>query len=291
MPEPAIVDKTSSESKEAEFLERKKASFIENILNWENLLKVCSLVLLIGAWYLLVEFKIYRFGFLPHPTQVQTWFVRWVQQPEFWIDMAYTFFRVWSGVIAAAAIAIPLGLMIGWKKVFRDLFYPVVEILRPIPGIAYIPLAVLFLPGEEAPVAFICFVGAFFPIIVNTINGVELIDNDHFRAAKCLGSSEYQIFKHVVVPGALPSISVGLAIGIGIGWMASVAGEMISGKWGLGYRIWESYTLIRFPLIVVGMIVIGLLGYFSSTILRYAASKLIPWKKGYTQSLEEFITE
>jgi len=152
-------------------------------------------------------------------------------------------------------------------------------------------MAILFLPGEELPVAFIVFVGAFFPILVNTINGVELIDNDYFRAAKCLGSSEFQIFKHVVVPGALPSISVGLALGVGVGWMASVAGEMISGKWGLGYRVWESYTLIRYPLIVVGMIVIGLLGYLSSGLLRYGATRLIPWQKSYTQSLEEFITE
>lgn len=285
------VEKDPSEMNASDFLVRKKASFLERIFKLENLLKVLSIMLLFVMWYLLVEFKIYRFGFIPHPMEVKEWFVKWVQQPEFWIDMKHTFLRVWFGVIAAAVVAVPLGLLIGWKKVFRDLVFPVLEILRPIPGIAYIPMAILFLPGEELPVAFIVFVGAFFPILVNTINGVELIDNDYFRAAKCLGSSEFQIFKHVVVPGALPSISVGLALGVGVGWMASVAGEMISGKWGLGYRVWESYTLIRYPLIVVGMIVIGLLGYLSSGLLRYGATRLIPWQKSYTQSLEEFITE
>lgn len=291
MPSSVNVEKNPSEINAEDFLERKKASFLESVLKLENLLKVLSIVLLFATWYLLVEFKIYRFGFIPNPVDVAAEFVKWVKTPEFWIDVEHTLLRVWIGVIAAAVFAIPLGLMIGWKKVFRDLVFPVMEILRPIPGIAYIPLAILFLPGVELPVVFIVFIGAFFPILVNTINGVELIDNDYFRAAKCLGSSEFQIFKHVVVPGALPSISMGLALGVGIGWMASVAGEMISGKWGLGYRIWESYTLIRYPLIVVGMVVIGILGYLSSAILRYAASKLIPWQKGYTQSLEEFITE
>lgn len=126
---------------------------------------------------------------------------------------------------------------------------------------------------------------------MNTITGVKLIDQSYFRAAQCLGSSPRQIFWQVVLPGALPSISTGAAIGMGIGWMASVAGEMISGKYGLGYRIWESYTLIRYPLIVVGMVVIGILGLASSAIIRYVSVRLIPWQKAFTESLDESITK
>jgi NitT/TauT family transport system permease protein len=166
-----------------------------------------------------------------------------------------------------------------------------VEILRPIPGIAYIPVAIMFLPWEEASTAFICFIGAFFPIIVNTITGVKTIDRSYFRAAQCLGSNPRQIFWHIVVPGALPYISTGMALGMGIGWMASVAGEMISGKYGLGYRIWESYTLIRYPLIVVGMIVIGFLGLASSAAIRYATKRVVPWRKAITESLDQSITK
>ena len=207
------------------------------------------------------------------------------------MDVSLSTMRVLGGFTAACLVAIPLGLLIGWNKIFSDLTFPTLEILRPIPGIAYIPLAILFFPWEEASVAFICFVGAFFPILLNTITGVKLIDRDYFRAARCLGSSPRQIFMHVVVPGALPSISTGAALGMGIAWMASVAGEMISGKWGLGYRIWEAYTLIRYPLIVDGMIVIGLLGLGSSTIIRFLTLRIIPWRKAITESLDESITK
>jgi NitT/TauT family transport system permease protein len=136
----------------------------------------------------------------------------------------------------------------------------------------------------------ICFIGAFFPIIMNTITGVRLIDRDYFRAAQCLGSRPRHVFLHVVVPGALPSITTGIALGMGISWMASVAGEMISGKYGLGYRIWESYTLIRYPLIVVNMVVIGFLGWASSALIRWVSARVIPWQKAFSESLDESIT-
>lgn len=261
------------------------------IFGLKIILNVASVTGLLVIWTLLVRFEVYRFGLLPSPYEVLEWGWEWVREKVFWLDVVYTFARVWGGVITACLIAIPLGLMIGWNKVFSDLTFPVVEILRPIPGIAYIPIAILFLPWEEASTAFICFIGAFFPIILNTITGVKLIDRDYFRAARCLGSSPKHIFWNVVVPGALPSITTGAALGMGIGWMASVAGEMISGKYGLGYRIWESYTLIRYPLIVVGMVVIGLLGYLSSTIIRYITLWLVPWQKAFTESLDQSITK
>lgn len=268
-----------------------KPSAASKVFNAKNLLKVISIVSLFVLWALLVRFNVYRFGLLPTPADVLTWGIEWVQGKLFWIDVAYTFARVWGGVLTACLIAIPMGLMIGWNKVFSDFTFPMVEILRPIPGIAYIPVAIMFLPWEEASTAFICFIGAFFPIIVNTITGVKTIDRSYFRAAQCLGSNPRQIFWHIVVPGALPYISTGMALGMGIGWMASVAGEMISGKYGLGYRIWESYTLIRYPLIVVGMICIGFLGLASSAAIRYATKRVVPWRKAITESLDESITK
>lgn len=268
-----------------------KPSKFSKIFNLNILLQFISIASLFIAWDLLVRFGVYRFGLLPSPTEVLTWGVEWVQDKIFWIDIAYTFARVWGGVLTACLIAIPMGLMIGWNKVFSDFTFPMVEILRPIPGIAYIPVAILFLPWEEASTAFICFIGAFFPIIVNTITGVKTIDRNYFRAAQCLGSNPKQIFWHIVVPGTLPYISTGTALGMGIGWMASVAGEMISGKYGLGYRIWESYTLIRYPLIVVGMIVIGFLGLASSAAIRYATKRIVPWRKAMTESLDQSITK
>lgn len=256
----------------------------------ENILNAVSVTSLFAIWWLLTHYKIYRFGFIPGPVEVYKFFIVWVKSAAFWKDVSLTTLRVFGGVTAACFIAIPVGLMIGWNKVFADFTFPTLEILRPIPGIAYIPLAILFFPWEEASVAFICFIGAFFPILLNTITGVKLIDRDYFRAAQCLGSTPAQIFRHVVVPGALPSISTGVALGMGIGWMASVAGEMISGKWGLGYRIWEAYTLFQYEMIVCGMIVIGALGFASSALIRYLAMQMIPWQKAITEPLNKSIT-
>ncbi len=260
-------------------------------VNEKSMLGALSIITIFAVWGLLVHFKVYRFGLLPTPGEVAEWGVDWVGSRDFWIDAGLTTARVYAGVITACLVAIPMGLMIGWNRVFSDLTFPTLEILRPIPGIAYIPVAILFFPWEEASIAFICFVGAFFPILLNTITGVKLIDRDYFRAARCLGSSPRQIFLHVVMPGAMPSISVGAALGMGIGWMASVAGEMISGKWGLGYRIWEAYTLIRYPLIVDGMIAIGILGLASSVLIRVLTIRMIPWRKAMTESLDESITK
>ncbi len=281
----------SSSTYEISGITFQRPSVFSKVFNLRILLRVISIVSLFVVWALLVKFKVYRFGLLPTPAEVLELGIEWVQDKVFWIDVVYTFARVWSGVITACLIAIPMGLMIGWNRVFSDFTFPMVEILRPIPGIAYIPVAIMFLPWEEASTAFICFIGAFFPIIVNTITGVKTIDRSYFRAAQCLGSNPRQIFWHVVVPGALPYISTGTALGMGIGWMASVAGEMISGKYGLGYRIWESYTLIRYPLIVVGMIVIGFLGLASSATIRYLTKRIVPWRKAITESLDESITK
>jgi NitT/TauT family transport system permease protein len=261
------------------------------IFNLNTILSVVSIVSLFMAWTLLVHFQVYRFSLLPSPVEVLEYGRGWVGTKIFWIDTVMTTARVLAGVLAAYIIAIPLGLMIGWRKVFSDLTFPTLEILRPIPAPAYLPIAILLLPWQEASVAFIPFIDAFFPVLLNTITGVKIIDRDYFRAARCLGSSPKQIFWHVVLPGALPSISSGCAIGMGIGWMGAVVGEMITGKWGLGYRIWEAYILIRYPLIVDGMIAIGILGFASSALIRYLTIRVIPWRKAITESLDESITK
>jgi NitT/TauT family transport system permease protein len=261
------------------------------IFSQTTILGTISVLLVFVSWGLLVHFEIYRFVLFPSPAEVLEDGIVWATTHVFWMDTAATTARVLGGVSVAYIIAIPLGLMIGWKKSFSDLTFPTLELLRPIPAPAYLPLAILLLPWQEASVAFIPFINAFFPVLLNTIVGVKMIDRDYFRAARCLGSSPKQIFWHVVLPGALPSISSGCAIGMGIGWMGAVVGEMITGKWGLGYRIWEAYILIQYPLIVNGMIAIGILGFGTSVLIRYLTVRLIPWRRAITESLEESITK
>jgi NitT/TauT family transport system permease protein len=242
-------------------------------------LRVVSVVLMIAVWTFLVRFGIYRFGFIPSPASVVQAGIDYLPQKDFLLDASASIYRVLAAWGISAVIGIPLGLFIGWKRWFADLSFPIVELLRPIPPIAWIPAGILFFPQIELSVIFICFIGSFFPIVLNTIVGVKQIDQTYFRAASCLGASDLEIFRDVVVRGAMPSILIGLAVGMGINWMALVAAEMIAGEHGLGYMIWESYSLARYPRIVVGMIIIGLIGAGMSAAIRLIGRKLVPWQK------------
>ena len=237
-----------------------------------------SIVILLAAWQLLVSMHVYRFGFIPSLPDVIAAGKEYVFSVNFLTDAAGSSLRVLAAWMLAGLIAIPLGLAIGWSKTFSDLTLPTLELLRPIPPIAWIPAGILFFPNVEGSVIFICFVGAFFPILLNTINGVLQIDRTYFRAARCLGAGRREMFYDVVVRGAMPSIVVGLALGMGIAWMALVAAEMIAGQYGLGYMIWRAYSLAQYPLIIVGMVAIGLLGACMSILIRRFGRALTPWQ-------------
>jgi NitT/TauT family transport system permease protein len=247
-------------------------------------LRVASIVLLIAIWAALVRFGVYRFGFIPSPSSVLVAGAAYLTDRDFFLDAASSIYRVLAAWGASAVIGIPLGLLIGWKRWFSELMFPIVELLRPIPPIAWIPAGILFFPQIELSVIFICFIGSFFPIVLNTISGVKQIDQTYFRAASCLGANDGEIFRDVVVRGAMPSIMIGLAVGMGINWMALVAAEMIAGEHGLGYMIWESYSLARYPRIVVGMIVIGIIGASMSAGIRFLGRKMVPWQKSLIAS-------
>jgi NitT/TauT family transport system permease protein len=133
--------------------------------------------------------------------------------------------------------------------------------------------------SSEVSIIFITFIGAFFPILLNTIHGVEHTDRELIAASRSLGAGEWAIFREVVLPGSLPSIVTGLSIGMGTCWFSLVSAEMISGQFGIGYYTWEAYNLQRYPPIVVGMIAIGVLGMGSSALVRGFGRVLTPWRR------------
>jgi len=149
--------------------------------------------------------------------------------------------------------------------------------LRPIPGVAWIPLAILMFPSSEVSMVFITFIGALFPILLATIHGVEALDRRLVASARCLGAGRWRVFRDVVVPGALPHVITGLAIGMGTSWFCLVTAEMIAGQYGIGYYTWEAYNLQDYPSIVVGMVAIGVLGLLSSALVRRLGALLTPW--------------
>lgn len=236
-------------------------------------------------WYLTTEyFKLPRFEKLPGPVEVWTEFTSHdpvygtsMYTPQYYWHIVTSSVRVLFAFALATVLGVPLGLFMGWKRSFRDYTFPIIEVLRPIPVLAWVPLAILMMPGREAPIIFLAFLAAFFATTLNAMLGVESIDESYFRAARCLGSSPWQIFKRVVVPGALPDIFTGLQIGMGVAWFSLVAAEMVSGEHGLGFLIWDSYVLSQYPVIVIAMVTLGLVGYVYSAVIRAVGRMLMGW--------------
>lgn len=244
-------------------------------------LRALSIAVCLLAWQaastLRLDLGLVTFTNVPPPTEVFWAAVDFVQSSKVSDHVTSSLRRVGVGYAIAAAVGIALGLAVGRSRRAADVLLPPLEILRPIPAVAWIPLAVLLFPSSEASMIYITFIGALFPILLNTIHGVENVDPRLVAAAQSLGGTRGAILREVVLPGAAPSIVTGLAIGMGTSWFCLVTAEMISGQFGIGYYTWESYTLQNYADIIVGMILIGLLGMGSSALLRWIGALLTPW--------------
>ncbi len=237
------------------------------------------------VWWLLCEgLRVDRFDKIPGPVAVfSELFSRIPFQgisiftPEYYEHILVSCRRIAIAFAIATGVGVPLGLFMGWSKRIRDYAFPILETLRPIPILAWVPLSILMFPGFEAPVIFLATLASLFVTTLNTMLGVDSIDEAYFRAAGCLGSSNWDVFKHVVVPGALPYIFTGLQISIGVAWFSLVAAEMVSGDLGLGYLIVDSYmNNVTVPM-VIGMITLGFVGWLTSVMVRALGNWLMQW--------------
>jgi ABC-type nitrate/sulfonate/bicarbonate transport system permease component len=192
----------------------------------------------------------------------------------------YSLYRVALGFAFAALLGIPLGLLMGGSPRLRRIINPVIELVRPIPPLAWIPIAILWFGIGMKSAAFIIFLGAFFPILLNTISGVVSINPIYFEVASTLNAKRKHIFFKVLLPGSIPSIFVGMRIGVGIGWMTLVAAEFTGVKsgYGLGYMIMTARDIQRPDEILAGMLIIGLIGVLINSALRAYESKIVRWQ-------------
>src|ERR1700722_10857197 len=249
-------------------------------------LMLLGYALALVAWYLAVDvLRLPRFREMPGLGQVVK---EWVSRdPTFGLSI-YTpvyYSHIWASVrrigiafLLATLLGVPVGLLLGWSTAFREYVFPVFEVLRPIPILAWVPLAIIIFSGSETPVVFLTFLASFFATALNTLLGVRSIEETHLLAASCLGASRWQVFRHVVVPGALPFVFTGLQISVGVAWFSLVAAEMVSGQFGLGYVINTSYTMVRYPTIVIGMISLGIIGYITSAAVRLVGDYMMQWR-------------
>lgn len=249
-------------------------------------LAVLGFALFLGGWYLTVDvLQLTRFRGIPGPTEVIR---EWISPNPAYGTSLFTasyYQHIWSSVrrvaiafTAALGTGIPLGLSLGWSTRFRHYAFPVFELIRPIPILAWVPLAMLMFHTREGSVIFLTYLAAFYAVTLNTLLGVHSIDPNLIRAARCLGAGPRVVLRTVVIPGSLPYVFTGLQIGMGVAWFSLVAGEMIAGQFGLGYLINASYTTTRYPTIVIAMITLGIVGYASSAAIRVVGTRLMAYR-------------
>jgi NitT/TauT family transport system permease protein len=240
-----------------------------------------------AIWYACVSWLPFEsFRRLPDPVAVVT---EWLNpNPTYGISIFtetyykhifYSTYRALAAFALATVFGVSLGICMGWSKNFHSFASALLGLLRPVPPLAWVPLAILIFAGTESAVIFVTFLVAFFATTLNTVVGVKSIDPDYFRAAACLGASRKDILFDVVIPGALPNIFTGLQIAMGAAWFSLAAGEMIAAQYGLGFLIMESYNLIQFPTIVIAMATLGIVGYLSSALIRLLRNRLMRWRE------------
>jgi NitT/TauT family transport system permease protein len=244
------------------------------------LLGALALLIFLAAWHFLTKYRVniyVRFLNIPSPEAVFERAVRAFNDPRFIGHVMLSCRRILIGFLIAMLVAVPLGLFMGRFRLMRELVFPVTEVLRPIPAIAWVPMSIMLWPSNEESIVFITFLGSFFPILINTLHGMAMVDPVLVRAAQCLGAREGAIFREVYFPATLPHVFTGLTVGMGVAWVSLIAAEMISGQFGIGYFTWEAYSLVQYSDIALGMICIGVLGLASSAVIRGLGRLVMPW--------------
>jgi NitT/TauT family transport system permease protein len=207
----------------------------------------------------------------------------WVMSGELIQDSIGSLGRVVIGFLVGAGLALPLGLVMGASERVYQLMNPLVQVLRPIPPIAYIPLSIVWFGLGNPPAIFLIALGAFFPVLMNTIAGVRQVDGIYIRAARNLGADQWALFTRVILPAATPYILAGIRIGIGTAFIVVIVAEMIAVPNGLGYRILEAREYMWSDKIIAGMITIGLLGLMIDIAVSRLNDWLLRWHRGLDQ--------
>ncbi|MDD2614998.1 MAG: ABC transporter permease [Methanosarcina sp.] len=258
-----------------------KKSFIKTIE--ENGIEALSLIIVIAIWQVVADKIVQNKLLLPSFYDVIVSFFAIIESGLIFTDTLTSLLHFFVGILAAFVIGIPLGIVMGWFKKANRAIDPIIEILRPIPPLAWIPFAIVWFGLTHQAAGFVVFVGMIFPIIINTYTGFKNVPKVYVEAAKVLGCTRnLDLIRHVAIPSAMPSIVAGIRIAMGVGWMCLVAAEMfgVSNR-GLGYQIWHNYYLHRMDFVLVYMLLLGFVGLLIDRFFRYYVdAKLLKWTSG-----------
>ncbi|MBP2133220.1 NitT/TauT family transport system permease protein [Methanomicrobium sp. W14] len=258
--------------------------------NTENrnkiLYPVTSIIVFILVWQIIAEFLVGNPFLLPSFTDTVSAFLNMVFGTKGTLlnDLGYSLLHFFIGMFFALAVGIPVGIAMGWFKNVNRALNPVIELIRPIPPLAWIPFAIIWFGLTNAAAGFIIFIGAVFPIIINTYTGFKGVPKVFIEAGKVLGcTSNLNLIRHIAFPSAVPSIISGIRISMGVGWMCLVGAEIFgagSGKYGLGKNLWTYYNLHQMPSVVVYMVILGFIGIVIDQLFRYYVNtQMLKWQE------------
>jgi ABC-type nitrate/sulfonate/bicarbonate transport system permease component len=245
-------------------------------------LRLVAVAAFLGSWSLLagavVAFELFNPIFLPGPWLVLGSLTELAAKGQLWVHVRATLERVAVGFGTGAALGVGLGLAAGHVRVVRNVVEPVVELLRPIPPLAMLPLFIVWVGiGEPSKVGFITY-ATFFPIFLTTVTGVRQIDPLLLRAAQSLGAKGPRLFVRVILPAALPDILTGLRLGVALAFFVIVISEFIGAEHGLGYLINDGRNFFLVPQMLAAAVVLGLLGYAGNGVVRLLERRLTRWQ-------------
>jgi NitT/TauT family transport system permease protein len=257
---------------------------LERLYREKMVLSLSSVLGFLLAWYAITDlFPLMPPIVLPSPEKVFFTIYEKISVPvgeeRLFGHLAVSLVRILVGTGIALGLAIPLGILMGWFKDLDAVVSPIFEILRPIPPIAWIPLAILWFGIGLASKVFIIAIGVFFPTLVNTYLGVKFTDPLLIKAAQTLGAKDKNILWEVIIPASIPLIVAGVRIGVGLGMMCLVAAELVAASSGLGYLIMLGGDDLKPELSILGMILIGLIGLMADRMILAVERKVTYWKK------------
>ena len=246
-------------------------------------LSVIAIALALIIWGFYSAFIVKDSFLLPGPYDVLIAFIALLNKGILLTDLEVSFIHFGIGLGAALLIGIPIGIAMGWSRRFDAFLDPIIELLRPIPPLAWIPFAIIWFGFTPYSAGFVIFMGAVFPILLNTYSGFRSVPRIYVEAGRMLGCTKNRnLIRYIAFPSALPSVAAGIRIATGVGWMCLVAAELFGvSNYGLGKNLWHYYDLHQMDSVVVYMILLGMIGLLIDMLFRYWIDRqFLKWRTG-----------
>jgi len=245
-------------------------------------LSLASVLIALALWQVVTSLGWVAPLFLPSPAAVWVKAVKLASQgymdATLWQHAAASLARVGMALLAAVATAVPLGLWMGLSSTARGVLDPFVEVYRPVPPLAYLPLIVIWFGIGELSKVLLIYLAIFAPVVIATATGVRSTDATRLRAAQAFGATRTQLLRHVVLPSALPDILTGLRVGLGVGWSTLVAAELVAATRGLGFMVQSAAQFLNTDIVVLGILVVAAIAFTLELVLRALQQQLVPWQ-------------